>query len=46
MLDEDFIILEEDLKEELDSFKEVCERMGYNFRDRVDDLVDRVESEY
>ena len=45
-LEEEFVIMEEELLANLDSYKQLCERLGFDFMDHVEDLIDQVNGDY
>ena len=45
-LEEEFILLEAELEQGLERYKELCERMGFDFREHAEDLIDKSEGKY
>ena len=45
-LEEEFMMIEAELEQRLEQYKELCERMGFDFREHSEDLIDRAEGKY
>lgn len=45
-LEEEFMALEAEIEQRLERYKELCERMGFDFREHAEDLVDKSEGVY
>ena len=45
-LEDEFMALESELEQRLEQYKELCERMGFDFREHAEDLMDRAEGKY
>jgi len=45
-LEEEFMVLEAEISQRLEKYRELCERMGFDFRDHVQDIIEESESRY
>jgi len=45
-LEDEFIKIETEIMEKLERYKELCERLGFNFTEHAEDLVDNTRINY
>jgi hypothetical protein len=45
-LEDEFVSTEKQLLENLERYKELCDRMGFNFSEHIDDLMNQTEGQY
>jgi len=45
-LEDEFMRVEAEIMEKLERYKELCERLGFNFIEHAEDLVDNTRTNY